>query len=144
MAKIKVESPVVELDGDEMTRIIWRFIKEKLVHPYLDIDLRYFDLGIEHRDQTNDQVTVDAANAIKTYGVGVKVRDNHAGRAAGRGILAEEDVEVAQRHDPQYSGRRHFPRADHLQERAAPRARLDETDHRRSPCLRRSVSRNRL
>ncbi len=72
MAKIKVENPVVELDGDEMTRIIWRFIKEKLVHPYLDIDLRYFDLGIEHRDQTNDQVTVDAANAIKTYGVGVK------------------------------------------------------------------------
>jgi isocitrate dehydrogenase len=72
MAKIKVENPVVELDGDEMTRIIWQFIKEKLIHPYLDIDLKYFDLGIEHRDQTNDQVTVDAANAIKKYGVGVK------------------------------------------------------------------------
>jgi isocitrate dehydrogenase len=72
MAKIKVENPVVELDGDEMTRIIWQFIKEKLVHPYLDIDLKYFDLGIENRDQTNDQVTIDAANAIKEYGVGVK------------------------------------------------------------------------
>jgi isocitrate dehydrogenase len=72
MAKIKVANPVVELDGDEMTRIIWQFIKEKLVHPYLDIDLIYFDLGIEHRDETDDQVTVDAANAIKEHGVGVK------------------------------------------------------------------------
>ena len=72
MAKIKVKEPVVELDGDEMTRIIWSFIKEKLILPYLDIDLKYYDLGIEYRDQTDDQVTVDAANAIKTYGVGVK------------------------------------------------------------------------
>ncbi len=72
MAKIKVANPVVELDGDEMTRIIWQFIKEKLIHPYLDIDLKYYDLGVEHRDATNDQVTVDAANAIKQYGVGVK------------------------------------------------------------------------
>src|SRR5437016_8789432 len=72
MAKIKVANPVVELDGDEMTRIIWHFIKEKLIHPYLDIDLLYFDLGIEKRDETNDQITVDAANAIKKVGVGVK------------------------------------------------------------------------
>lgn len=72
MAKIKVDNPVVELDGDEMTRIIWQFIKDKLIHPYLDIDLRYYDLGIEHRDATNDQVTIDSANAIKKYGVGVK------------------------------------------------------------------------
>ncbi len=72
MAKIKVANPVVELDGDEMTRIIWQFIKDKLIHPYLDIDLKYYDLGIEHRDATNDQVTIDAANAIKQYGVGVK------------------------------------------------------------------------
>ena len=72
MAKIKVENPVVELDGDEMTRIIWQFIKEKLIHPYLDIDLEYYDLGMEHRDATDDQVTVDAANAIKRHGVGVK------------------------------------------------------------------------
>jgi isocitrate dehydrogenase len=72
MAKIKVKNPVVELDGDEMTRIIWSFIKDKLILPYLDIDLKYYDLGIENRDATNDQVTVDAANAIKQYGVGVK------------------------------------------------------------------------
>ncbi|HLJ63940.1 MAG TPA: NADP-dependent isocitrate dehydrogenase, partial [Stellaceae bacterium] len=72
MKKIKVKTPVVELDGDEMTRIIWQFIKEKLILPYLDIDLKYFDLGLEHRDATLDQVTVDAATAIARYGVGVK------------------------------------------------------------------------
>jgi isocitrate dehydrogenase len=72
MAKIKVDNPVVELDGDEMTRIIWAFIKEQLILPYLDIDLKYYDLGIESRDATNDQITVDAAHAIKQYGVGVK------------------------------------------------------------------------
>ncbi|PRA56391.1 NADP-dependent isocitrate dehydrogenase [Brucella pituitosa] len=72
MAKIKVANPVVELDGDEMTRIIWQFIKDKLIHPYLDIDLKYYDLSVEHRDETNDQVTIDAANAIKEHGVGVK------------------------------------------------------------------------
>ncbi len=72
MAKIKVANPVVELDGDEMTRIIWQFIKDKLIHPYLDIDLKYYDLSIEHRDATGDQVTIDSANAIKQYGVGVK------------------------------------------------------------------------
>jgi isocitrate dehydrogenase len=72
MSKIKVAGPVVELDGDEMTRIIWAFIKERLIHPYLDIDLRYYDLSIQYRDATDDQVTVDAANAIKEHGVGVK------------------------------------------------------------------------
>ncbi|MEM9221149.1 MAG: NADP-dependent isocitrate dehydrogenase [Pseudomonadota bacterium] len=72
MAKIKVANPVVELDGDEMTRIIWAYIKDKLIHPYLDIDLEYYDLGMEHRDATDDQVTVDAAHAIKRHGVGVK------------------------------------------------------------------------
>jgi isocitrate dehydrogenase len=72
MSKIKVKNPVVEMDGDEMTRIIWQFIKQKLILPYLDIDLKYFDLGIEHRDATSDKVTVDAANATKQYGVAVK------------------------------------------------------------------------
>ena len=72
MSKIKVDNPVVELDGDEMTRIIWDFIKQKLILPYLDIDLKYYDLGIEERDRTDDQITVDAAEAIKKYGVGVK------------------------------------------------------------------------
>ena len=72
MSKIKVANPVVELDGDEMTRIIWKFIKEKLILPYLDVEIKYFDLGMEHRDATNDQVTIDAANAIKECGVGIK------------------------------------------------------------------------
>ena len=72
MAKIQVKTPVVELDGDEMTRIIWGFIKDRLILPYLDVDLKYYDLGIEHRDRTDDRVTVDAAEAIRQYGVGVK------------------------------------------------------------------------
>jgi len=72
MAKIKVKNPIVELDGDEMTRIIWAFIKDKLIKPYLDIELKYFDLGIESRDKTNDQITVDCAKAIQKYGVGIK------------------------------------------------------------------------
>ena len=72
MAKIKVKNPVVELDGDEMTRIIWQLIRERLILPYLDIELKYYDLGVEHRDATEDQVTIDAANAIKKYRVGVK------------------------------------------------------------------------
>ena len=72
MSKIKVKNPIVEIDGDEMTRIIWDFIKKKLILPYLDIDLKYYDLSVQKRDETNDQITIDAANAIKTYGVGVK------------------------------------------------------------------------
>ncbi|MBC2806705.1 NADP-dependent isocitrate dehydrogenase [Rhizobium ruizarguesonis] len=72
MNKIKVANPVADLDGDEMTRIIWQLIKDKLIHPYLDLDIDYFDLSVENRDATNDQVTVDAANAIKKYGVGIK------------------------------------------------------------------------
>src|SRR5512147_1366065 len=72
MAKIKVNNPVVEIDGDEMTRIIWKQIREQLILPYLDVDLHYYDLSIQHRDETEDQITVDAANAIKEHGVGVK------------------------------------------------------------------------
>jgi isocitrate dehydrogenase len=72
MKKISVKNPVVELDGDEMTRVIWHFIKQKLVLPYLDLPIRYFDLSIQNRDATNDQITIDAANAIKEFGVGIK------------------------------------------------------------------------
>src|ERR1700752_2221676 len=72
MEKIKVTGTVVKMDGDEMTRIIWKLIKDKLIHPYLDVNLEYYDLGMEHRDATNDQVTIDAANATKKYGVAVK------------------------------------------------------------------------
>ena len=72
MSKIKIKNPVVEIDGDEMTRIIWHFIKDKLILPYLDIDLKYFDLGLENRNKTNDQVTIEAAKAIKDFGIGIK------------------------------------------------------------------------
>jgi isocitrate dehydrogenase len=72
MKKIRVENPVVELDGDEMTRIIWHYIRDKLIHPYLDIELEYYDLSIENRDATNDRITAEAANAIKKHGAGVK------------------------------------------------------------------------
>jgi isocitrate dehydrogenase len=70
--KIKVKNPLVELDGDEMTRIIWKDIRDRFIHPYLDVDLKYYDLGLPYRDETEDQVTIDAANAIKKYSVGVK------------------------------------------------------------------------
>ena len=72
MSKIKVKNPVVELDGDEMTRIIWSFIKEKLISPYLDLEIKYYDLSVENRDKTSDQITIDSANAINKYGVGIK------------------------------------------------------------------------
>ena len=72
MSKIKVINPVVELDGDEMTRIIWQFIKDELILKYLDVDLKYYDLGMEYRDATDDQVTIDSAHAIQQYGVGLK------------------------------------------------------------------------
>ena len=72
MSKIKVKNPIVELDGDEMTRVIWNFIKNKLILPYLDLDIKYYDLGIKNRDNTSDQITIDSARAIKKYGVGIK------------------------------------------------------------------------
>ena len=72
MSKIKVKNPIVELDGDEMTRVIWSFIKNKLILPYLDLDIKYYDLGIKSRDRTSDKITIDCANAIKKYGVGIK------------------------------------------------------------------------
>ena len=72
MSKIKVKNPIVELDGDEMTRVIWEFIKKKLVLPYIDLDIKYYDLGMKSRDDTNDQITIDCANAIKKVGVGIK------------------------------------------------------------------------
>ena len=105
MAKIKVKTPVVEIDGDEMTRIIWQWIRERLILPYLDVDLDYYDLGIEKRDETDDQITVDGANAITEIRRRREVRDDHPRRGARRGIRPQEDVEVAQRHDPQHPGR---------------------------------------
>ena len=112
MAKIKVKTPVVEIDGDEMTRIIWQWIRERLILPYLDIDLEYYDLGVEKRDETDDQITVDSRQRDQEVRRRREVRDDHPGRGARRGIQPQEDVEVAQRHDPQHPGRRRLPRAD--------------------------------
>jgi hypothetical protein len=95
MAKIKVVKPVVEMDGDEMTRIIWQFIKDKLILPYLDVELEYYDLGIEHRDATNDQVTIDSAERHEEARRGGEVRHDHARRGAREGVRAQEDVEAA-------------------------------------------------
>ena len=94
MAKIKVANPVVEMDGDEMTRIIWQLIKDKLIHPYLDVELLYYDLGMEHRDETDDQVTVDAAEHDQEGRRRGEMRHHHARRSAGEGIQPEEDVTV--------------------------------------------------
>ena len=112
MAKIKVKNPVVELDGDEMTRIIWAFIKEQLILPYLDVDLKYYDLGIESRDATDDQITVDAAKRSSEYGVGVKCATITPDEARVRGVRPEADVQLAERHHPQHPRRRDLPRAD--------------------------------
>ena len=103
MNKIKVLNPVVELDGDEMTRIIWRSIKETLILPYLDIELKYFDLGLENRDKTDDAVSIEAANAIRIQRRRRQVRHHHSRRGTGEGIQSEEGVEVAQSHHPQHT-----------------------------------------
>ena len=96
MAKIKVEGTVVELDGDEMTRVIWKDIKDRLILPYLDVNLDYYDLGIEHRDETDDQVTIDAAHAIQKHHVGVKCATITPDEARVKAIRSQEDVEVPQ------------------------------------------------
>ncbi len=109
MAKIKVLNPVVELDGDEMTRIIWAFIKRKLILPYLDIDLRYYDLGIESRDASEDRVTVEAAEAIKLHGVGVKCATITPDEARVQEFGLKQMYPLAQRHDPQHPRWRDLP-----------------------------------
>ena len=132
MTKIKVENPIVELDGDEMTRIMWDFIKKKLILPYLDVDLKYYDLGMEVRDETNDQITIDAAHAIKDHGVGVKCATITPDEAR-----VEEFGLKEMWRSP--NGRRDLPPADHLQERPPPCARLDQADCRGPSCLWRPV-----
>ena len=123
MAKIKVEGTVVELDGDEMTRIIWQFIKDKLIHPYLDVNLEYYDLGIEapRRDGRPDHRRRRERDQEARRRR--EVRDDHPGRGAGRGVRPEADVALAERHDPQHPRRRHLPRADHHLEHPAAGAR---------------------
>jgi isocitrate dehydrogenase len=126
MNKIKVDNPVVELDGDEMTRIIWQFIKDQLILPYLDVDTRIlrprYRIPGPHRRPGDDRLGRRRSSEVRRRR---EVRDHHARRSPRQGVQPEEDVEVAERHDPQHPRRRHLPRADHLLEHPAPRARLD-------------------
>ena len=142
MPKIKVTNPVVELDGDEMTRIIWQLIRDKLIHPYLDVDLKYYDLSVENRDATNDQVTIDAAEAIKAAGVGVKCATITPDEARVKEFHLKEMWRSPNGTIRNILGGRHLPRADHLQERAASRPELDPADHHRPPRLRRPIPRD--
>ena len=127
-----------------MTRIIWQFIKDKLILPYLDIDLKYYDLGIEHRDATDDQVTIDSANAIKKYGVGVKCATITPDEARVEEFGLKKMWKSPNGTIRNILGGIDLPRADHLQERAAPGAGLDQADRHRPPRLRRPVPRHRL
>ena len=110
MTKIKVKNPVVELDGDEMTKILWDFIKKKLILPYLDIDIKYYDLGLENRDKTSDQVTVECADAIKKIGVGIKCATITPDK--NRVIKTKKNVAVSQRNYKKYFGRYCFSRTN--------------------------------
>ena len=143
MAKIKVANPVVELDGDEMTRIIWQLIKDKLIHPYLDIELLYFDLGIENRDETDDQVTVDAAEAIKKVGVGVKCATITPDEARVKEFDLKEMWRSPNGTIRNILGGVIFREPIICKQRAAPGARLDPADHHRPPRLWRPVPRDR-
>ncbi len=144
MSKIKVEGTVVELDGDEMTRIIWQFIKDKLIHPYLDVNLEYYDLGIEYRDETDDQVTIDAAHAIQKHGVGVKCATITPDEARVEEFGLKKMWRSPERNDPQHSRRHDLPRTDHHLQRSATRSGLDQADHHRPSRIRRPVPRHRL
>lgn len=159
--KIKVKNPVVELDGDEMTRIIWKDIKDKFIHPYLDIDLKYYDLGLEYRDETNDQVTIDAAEAIKKYSVGVKcatitpdearVKEfnlkqstlyySKESASCRRRLTRGNSVVVPQWHNPKCVRWDRLQRTHCYSPNSTIGARLEEAYYHRSSCLRRPVPR---
>ena len=158
--KIKVKNPVVELDGDEMTRIIWKDIKDKFIHPYLDIDLKYYDLGLEYRDETEDKVTIDAAEAIKKYSVGVKcatitpdearVKEFHLKQSKPSCIcmcprihmliMETKSVAFSQRHHPKCSRRHGLQRTYRYPPYPETGSGLEETYYHRETRIRRSIS----
>jgi hypothetical protein len=159
--KIKVKNPVVELDGDEMTRIIWKDIKDKFIHPYLDIDLKYYDLGLECRDETNDQVTIDSAEAIKKYSVGVKCATITPDEARVEEFNLKQSlslllwtcgvkevanpmnsVVVSKRHNPKCFRRHSLQRTHRYPSNPPSRTRLEEAHHHRPSRIRRPISRD--
>lgn len=140
MEKIQMKTPLVEMDGDEMTRVLWRMIKDELICPFVDLKTEYYDLGLLHRNETRDQVTVDAALATRKYRRGRQMRDDHAERAAdGRISAADRDVEKPERDHPFDSGRHGLPRAHSAGLHQAGRAHMEKADHDRPPRLRRRV-----
>ena len=139
MEKIKMVTPLVEMDGDEMTRIIWQMIKDELLLPHIDLKTEYYDLGLEHRNATDDQVTVDSAEATKRLGVAVKCATITPDEARVKEFGLKRCGTSPNRHHPQYSRRNHFPRADRDEQRSAPGSRLDQADCSSPPCVRRPV-----
>jgi isocitrate dehydrogenase len=160
--KIKVKNPIVELDGDEMTRIIWKDIKDKFIHPYLDIDLKYYDLGLEYRDETNDRVTIDSAEAIKKYSVGVKCATITPDEARVKEFNLKQSmpflaffpeyivriyanrgnsVVISQWNDQKRIGRNSLQRTDCYSPHPAPGTRLEKTHYHRPSCFRGPIPR---
>ena len=136
MARIQMTTPIVEIDGDEMTRIIWKLIKEDLILPFVELKTEYYDLGLEHRDETDDEVTKDAALATKKYGVAVKCATITPNRAR---ISSEEALQESECNAPLHAGRNGFPRTDSGKRNRTLRADLEGSDHAGSSCLRRCL-----
>ena len=138
MEKIKMTTPLVEMDGDEMTRILWKMIKDELLYPFIDLKTEYYDLGLEHRNETDDQVTVDSANATKKYGVAVKCA-TITPNAARMTEYHLKDVEEPERNDSRHAGRNGVPCTDYRQGDRAVREELEKADHDRETCIRRRL-----
>ena len=134
MAKIEMKTPLVEMDGDEMTRILWQMIKDELLLPFVDLKTEYYDLGLKKRDETNDQITIDAAEATKKYGVAVKCATITPNAAR----VKEYDLKEMWK-SPCDSGRNRFPCSYHCQGNRALCKDLEETDHTGKTCIRRCV-----
>ena len=122
-----MKTPLVEMDGDEMTRILWQKIKDKLILPYVDLKTEYYDLGLKHRDETDDRVTVESAEATLKYGVVRQMRHHHPQRPARGGIRPQADVEEPQRYHPRHTGRHGVPRASGGERRLPLRAQLGKS-----------------
>lgn len=143
MHKIRMTTPLVEMQGDEMTRVLWDWIKELLIEPYVQLKTDFYDLGLPNREATADRVTHEAAAAIKEYGVGVKVRHDHPQRAARGGVQTVAHVAVAQRHHTRRARRHRFPGAHTRQRNHAVHTDVDQTHHHRPPCVRRRLPQRR-
>ena len=135
MEKIKMQNPIVEIDGDEMTRILWAMIKDELIRPFVELNTEYYDLCLPNRDATDDQITLQAAEAIKRWHVGVKCATITPNLQRDGGVSPEEDVEISQRHHPGRPGRHGVP-GPHPHLQGAPGGLLlEKAHHHRPPCL---------